>query len=242
MRGDDTGPRDRAARVLVVEDDPNILELLTASLDLSGYDVRGAADADAALGALTGFAPDIAVVDVLLPGRSGLDLVGDLRGVLADLPVLMLTARGTVADRLAGLRAGADDYVTKPFSLEEVLLRLEAILRRTGAQPADADDPPLRYADLELVEEAHEARRGGTPIPLSRTELALLRYLLLNAGRIVSKAQILDRVWGGDTGDTRVVETYVSYLRRKIDSGRVPLIHTVWGVGYTLRLSPERRR
>ncbi|MBB4931279.1 two-component system OmpR family response regulator [Lipingzhangella halophila] len=227
--------------VLVVEDDPNIRELLTASLELAGYGVCGSRDADAALGALARFTPDIAVVDIMLPGRSGLDLVADLRGVLPGLAVLLLTARGSAEDRVAGLRAGADDYVTKPFSLDEVLLRLQAILRRTGHQ-AQAEEAHLRYADLELCEDAHEARRGGTPIPLSRTELALLRYLLTNAGRIVSKPQILDRVWGGGADDTRVVETYVSYLRRKIDTGRIPLIHTVWGVGYTLRISAQERR
>ncbi|MFE3456796.1 response regulator transcription factor [Nocardiopsis aegyptia] len=243
MRDDHQGrrPADAAPHVLLVEDDPNILELLTASLDLSGYTTRGASEAEAALAALAAFTPDIAVVDVMLPGRSGLDLVADLRGVVPDLPVLMLTARGAVEDRVAGLRAGADDYVTKPFSLEEVLLRLEAVLRRTGAR-APEDEPRLRYADLELSEDAHEAARGGVAIRLSRTELALLRYLMLNAGRVVSKAQILDEVWGGDSADTRVVETYVSYLRRKIDSGRAPLIHTVWGVGYTLRLSAGEGR
>lgn len=232
----DGGLPDAAAHVLLVEDDPNILELLTASLELSGYATRGATEAEAALAALSAFTPDIAVVDIMLPGRSGLDLISDLRGVLPDLPVLLLTARGSADDRVAGLRAGADDYVTKPFSLDEVLLRLKAILRRVGAQP-ESEESRLRYADLELSEEAHEAWRGGTPIQLSRTELALLRYLMLNEGRILSKAQILDRVWGGDSSDTRVVETYISYLRRKIDSGRTPLIHTVWGVGYTLRLN-----
>ncbi|MDT0303051.1 response regulator transcription factor [Streptomonospora wellingtoniae] len=228
-------------QVLLVEDDPNIRELLTASLELSGYTARGAADADTAVAGLAAFTPDIAVVDIMLPGRSGLDLVADLRGVLPGLPVLLLTARGSVGDRVAGLRAGADDYVTKPFSLDEVLLRLQAILRRTGVQPPD-EEVQLRYADLELCEDAHEARRGGTPVPLSRTELALLRYLMVNAGRIVSKPQILDRVWGGEAGDTRVVETYISYLRRKIDTGRIPLIHTVWGVGYTLRIGAQDRR
>ncbi|GAA4917131.1 response regulator transcription factor [Streptomonospora salina] len=231
---------DPATRVLLVEDDPNIRELLTSSLELGGDTPRGVADADAAVAALGAFTPDIAVVDVMLPGRSGLDLVTDLRGVLPDLPVLLLTARGAVEDRVAGFRAGADDYVTKPFSLDEVLLRMKAILRRTGGR-SESEASPLRYADLELCEEVHEARRGGTPIPLSRTELALLRYLMVNAGHVVGKPQILDRVWGGGADDTRVVETYISYLRRKLDSGRVPLIHTVWGVGYTLRLSAQER-
>lgn len=225
-----------AARALIVEDEPNILELLTASLELSGFATRGAPDAVAALAALDGFTPDIAVLDVTLPGRGGLDLAGDLRGVVPGLPVLFLTARDTVQDRVAGLRAGADDYVTKPFSLEEVVLRLNAILRRSGRRDSGAAEP-LRYADLELDEEGHEVRRAGAPVRLSPTEFSLLRYLMLNAGKVVSKAQILDRVWGGESDDIRVVETYVSYLRRKVDAGRPALIHTVRGVGYSLRLA-----
>ncbi|MFC7330160.1 response regulator transcription factor [Marinactinospora rubrisoli] len=236
------GNTSTAARILLVEDDPNILELLTASLELSGHTVRGAADADAALAAAAASpGPDIALVDVMLPGRSGLDLIAELRTLHPGLPVLLLTARGSVEDRVRGLRAGADDYVTKPFSLEEVLLRLQAVLRRTGTSGRAQEETSLRYADLELSEDAHEARRGGVPIRLSRTELALLRYLMINAGRIVSKTQILDRVWGGESGDTRVVETYISYLRRKIDTRYPPLIHTVWGVGYTLRLNAADR-
>ncbi|RMI41531.1 response regulator transcription factor [Streptomyces triticirhizae] len=234
------------ARVLIVEDEPNILELLTASLELSGFATRGAPEARAALLAADAFTPDIAVVDVTLPGRSGLELVGDLRGVVPELPVLFLTARDTVQDRLAGFRAGADDYVTKPFSLEEVVFRLRAILRRSGragqAGEGTARSEPLRYADLELDEDAHQVRRAGRPVRLSPTEFALLRYLLLNAGRVVSKSQILDRVWSGQADDTRIVETYVSYLRRKVDAAGPPLIQTVRGVGYSLRLAEEERR
>ncbi|WP_223830367.1 response regulator transcription factor [Nocardiopsis quinghaiensis] len=158
------------ARALIVEDEPNLLELLTASLELSGFTTRGAPEAGAALAALDGFTPDIAVLDVTLPGRSGLDLAGDLRGVVPGLPVLFLTARDTVQDRVAGFRAGADDYVTEPFSLEEVVLRLNAILRRSGAlEPGGAE--PLRYADLELDEEGHEVRRSGVPVGLSPTDV-----------------------------------------------------------------------
>ncbi|MDE3723261.1 response regulator transcription factor [Nocardiopsis sp. N85] len=219
-------------RVLIVEDEPNILELLTASLELSGFTTRGAANAEGAVAAVTGFAPDIALLDVTLPGRSGLELVDDLRARAPALPVLFLTARDTVADRIAGLRAGADDYVTKPFSLEEVVLRLRAVLRRSGTE---SPGEPLRFGDLELDEDAHEVRRGGVPVDLSPTEFALLRYLLANAGRVLTKTQILDRVWGGESDDVRVVETYISYLRRKIDRGRAPLIRTVRGVGYGLR-------
>ncbi|WP_062214522.1 response regulator transcription factor [Streptomyces sp. NBRC 109706] len=228
------------ARILIVEDDPNILELLTASLELNGFTTCGAADAHAALRAADAHAPDIAMVDVTLPDRSGLALVGDLRGLLPDLPVLFLTARDTVEDRLAGFRAGADDYVTKPFSLEEVVFRLRAILRRTGRAEERAE--PLRYADLELDEDAHEARRAGRPVALSPTEFALLRYLLVNSGRTVTKSQILEQVWHGGTEDTRVVETYISYLRRKVDSLGRPLIQTVRSVGYSLRLTREDRR
>ncbi|UED87476.1 response regulator transcription factor [Streptomyces profundus] len=228
------------ARILIVEDDPNILELLTASLELNGFTAHGAADARAAVRTAGTHAPDIAMVDVTLPDRSGLKLVGDLRGLVPDLPVLFLTARDTVEDRLAGFRAGADDYVTKPFSLEEVAFRLRAILRRTGRAEDRAE--PLRYADLELDEDAHEARRDGHPVRLSPTEFALLRYLLLNSGRTVTKSQILEQVWGGQTEDTRVVETYISYLRRKVDSLGRPLIQTVRGIGYSLRLTREDRR
>ncbi|SOD66723.1 two-component system, OmpR family, response regulator [Streptomyces zhaozhouensis] len=236
------------ARVLIVEDEPNILELLTASLELSGFATRGAPDARGAVGAVGTFVPDIAVVDVTLPDRSGLELVADLRGVRPGLPVLFLTARDTVDDRLAGFRAGADDYVTKPFSLEEVVFRLRAILRRAGGpgEPGEGDGAgePLRYADLELDEDAHAVRRGGRPVRLSPTEFSLLRYLLLNSGRVVSKSQILERVWGGGTCDTRVVETYVSYLRRKVHAASPgpALIQTVRGVGYSLRLAEEERR
>ncbi|MFD7367367.1 response regulator transcription factor [Nocardiopsis alba] len=228
----------RPSRVLLVEDEPNILELLTSSLELSGFTTLGAPDAETALLELDAFAPDIAVVDVSLPGRSGLDLVTDLRVHHPGLPVLFLTARDTVEDRLAGLRAGADDYVTKPFSLEEVVLRLRAILRRSGMAE---ETEVLGYADLELDEEAHEVRRAGVPVPLSPTEYALLRYLMLNAGRVVSKPQILDQVWGGQSEDTRVVELYVSYLRRKLDNGPRRLIHTVRGIGYSLRALPLGR-
>ncbi|WP_028648289.1 response regulator transcription factor [Nocardiopsis sp. CNT312] len=228
-------------RVLLVEDEPNILELLTSSLELSGFATRGAPDAETALARVEGFGPDIAVVDVSLPGRSGLDLVRDLRGTAPGLPVLFLTARDTVEDRLAGLRAGADDYVTKPFSLEEVVLRLQAILRRSGA-PAERDADVMRYADLELDERAHEVRCAGTVVPLSPTEFSLLRYLMANSGGVVSKPQILDHVWEGQTEDTRLVELYVSYLRRKLGTRGPRLIHTVRGVGYSLRLPPGERR
>lgn len=227
-----------AASVLVVDDEPNILELLSAALRLSGFEVRAADCGAAALTAVRERRPDIAVLDVMLPDVDGFELARLLRGVHAHLPVLFLTARDAVEDRIAGLTAGGDDYVTKPFSLEEVVLRLRAILRRTrGGEPDRSAAAVLRYADLVLDEDAHEVHRDGQPIPLSPTEFNLLRYLLVNAEKVVSKPQILDRVWHYDFGgDGRIVESYISYLRRKIDGTGPPLIHTIRGVGYSLRL------
>ncbi|WP_436775257.1 response regulator transcription factor, partial [Yinghuangia sp. YIM S09857] len=185
-------------------------------------------------------APDVVVLDVALgvPGApDGLAVAERLRADGRDVPVLFLTARDSIEDRIAGLTAGGDDYVTKPFSLEEVVLRIRAILRRTRAREAEHTRTVLGYADLELDADAHEVRRAGRLVDLSPTEFRLLRYLLENAGRVVNKAQILDRVWQYDfDGDGRIVESYVHYLRRKIDSLGTPLIHTVRGVGYTLRL------
>jgi two-component system, OmpR family, response regulator len=231
-------PPARAARVLVVDDEPNISALLSATLRLVEFDVRVADSGHRALVAIEEFEPDLIVLDVMLPDVDGFDIARRLRATGHRTPVLFLTARDAVEDRICGLSAGADDYVTKPFSLEEVVLRIRAILRRT--QPdldGPADSGVLRYADLELHEDAHEVRRAGRLIDLSPTEFNLLRYLMINAGRVVSKAQILDRVWKYDFGgDGRIVESYVYYLRRKIDKTDPPLIHTVRGVGYALRL------
>jgi two-component system, OmpR family, response regulator len=229
----------RATKVLVVDDEPNICALLSATLRLIDFEVRVAAGGHEALRAATEFEPDLVVLDVMLPDLDGFQVAQRLRtGNGRSVPVLFLTARDTVEDRISGLTVGADDYVTKPFSLEEVVLRIRAILRRSRAEPLDeADNGVLRYADLELNEDAHEVRRGGRLVDLSPTEFNLLRYLLVNAGRVVSKAQILDRVWSYDFGgDGRIVESYVYYLRRKIDKWEPPLIHTVRGVGYALRL------
>jgi two-component system OmpR family response regulator len=177
------------------------------------------------------------VLDVMLPDLDGFEVARRLRDANRAVPVLFLTARDAVQDRISGLTVGGDDYVTKPFSLEEVVLRIRAILRRCRVEPATAESTVLRYADLELDEEAHEVRRSGRRIELSPTEFKLLRYLLANAGRVVSKAQILDRVWSYDFGgEGRIVESYVYYLRRKIDNLGPPLIHTIRGVGYVLRL------
>ncbi|MGP4017911.1 response regulator transcription factor [Saccharopolyspora sp. 5N708] len=228
------------ARVLVVDDEPNILELLTAALRLSGFEVHGAGTGAEALRAAEEFRPDIVVLDVMLPDEDGFSVATKLRAGGNLVPVLFLTARDAVEDRIAGLTAGGDDYVTKPFSLDEVVLRLRAILRRV--RPAQTGDPRLRYHDLELDEETYEVRRSGRLVNLSPTEFKLLRYLLINAEKVVSKVQILDRVWNYEFGgDSRIVESYISYLRRKIDSVSPPLIHTIRGVGYVLRLPPEQR-
>jgi two-component system OmpR family response regulator len=226
-----------AGRLLVVDDEANICALLSVTLRLTGFDVRVAACGHEALVAAAEFEPDLVVLDVMLPDLDGFEVARRLRASdRPPVPVLFLTARDAVEDRISGLAIGADDYVTKPFSLEEVVLRVRAILRRSRAVQ-EPETAVLRYADLELDEEAHEVRRAGKLVDLSPTEFNLLRYLLTNAGRVVSKAQILDRVWNYDFGgDGRIVESYVYYLRRKIDKSGPPLIHTVRGVGYALRL------
>jgi two-component system OmpR family response regulator len=227
----------RLAKILVVDDEPNIRALLAATLRLIDFEVRVAGGGREALIAAEEYEPDLVVLDVMLPDLDGFQVAQRLRTSGQPVPVLFLTARDAVEDRISGLTAGADDYVTKPFSLEEVVLRIRAILRRSRGETALVDAGVLRYADLELDEDAHEVRRGGAVVDLSPTEFNLLRYLLTNAGRVVSKAQILDRVWSYDFGgDGRIVESYVYYLRRKIDKWDPPLIHTVRGVGYALRL------
>lgn len=228
------------ARVLVVDDEPNIRELLSAALRLSGFEVEVAADGAGAVRSANEFRPDILVLDVMLPDEDGFSVARRLRTAGNRVPVLFLTARDAVADRIEGLTVGGDDYVSKPFSLDEVVLRLRAILRRVQPERQQPDSR-LRYHDLELDEDAYEVRRGGQLVYLSPTEFKLLRYLIVNAERVVSKAQIVDRVWNDDFGgDSRIVESYISYLRRKIDSATGPaLIHTIRGVGYVLRLRPE---
>jgi two-component system OmpR family response regulator len=221
-------------RVLVVDDEENIRALMSATLRLTGFEVEVARDAASALRAAAVFAPDLVILDVMLPDLDGFEVAKRLRAE-RDLPVLFLTARDAVRDRVTGLTLGGDDYVTKPFDLEEVVLRVQAVLRRAKT-PAPPEEHVLRYADLELDETVHEVRRGGEPIELSPTEFKLLRYLMLNAGKVVSKSQILDRVWNYDFGGNgRIVESYVYYLRRKIDVVDPPLIQTVRGFGYALR-------
>jgi len=222
-------------RVLVVDDEPSLAELLASVLRYEGWDIRTAADGSSAVRIAREFQPDAVVLDVMLPDVSGLEVLRRLRAELPQVCVLFLTARDAVEDRVAGITAGGDDYVTKPFSLEEVLARLRGLLRRAGVARARAGIE-LAVADLIMDEDAREVRRGGDLVELTATEFELLRFLMRNPRRVLSKAQILDRVWNYDFGGrAHVVELYISYLRKKIDAGREPLIHTVRGVGYVLK-------
>jgi two-component system OmpR family response regulator len=222
------------ARLLVVEDDPNILELLSASLRFAGFEVATATSGSAAVNAAKDRRPDLVVLDVMLPDLDGFEVIRLMREEGTRTPVVFLTARDATDDKIRGLTLGGDDYVTKPFSLEELTARIRAVLRRTtsgGKAPAR-----LAFADLELDEETHEVYRAGQRVQLSPTEFKLLRYLMLNPNRVLSKAQILDHVWNYDfRGDDNIVESYISYLRRKIDHTQPRLIHTLRGVGYVLR-------
>ncbi|MBE1875209.1 response regulator transcription factor [Myceligenerans pegani] len=233
------------ARLVVVDDEPNIRELLATSLRFAGFEVHAAADGNGALQLVRDLDPDLVVLDVMLPDMDGFTVTRRMRATGKHAPVLFLTARDDTQDKIQGLTVGGDDYVTKPFSLEEVVARIRAVLRRTGT-PLPEDEAVLKVGDLEMDEDSHEVRRAGIEIDLSPTEFKLLRYLMLNAGRVLSKAQILDHVWQYDWGgDANIVESYISYLRRKIDhltvdgpSGPVELpalIHTKRGVGYLLR-------
>ncbi len=231
---------DSSARVLVVDDEPYIVEMLSMSLRYAGYRVSTAHSGAQAQREAVVNPPDLVILDVMLPDTSGFDLLHRLR-TNHQPPVLFLTARDSVEDRVHGLTLGADDYVTKPFSLEEVVARVGAILRRAGAG-ATAEVALLGYADLTMDEDGHEVWRQGEPISLSPTEFALLRFLLRNSGRVMSRAQILEHVWHYDfNGDSSVVDSYIRYLRRKVDAFDPPLIETVRGVGYTLRLPRQLR-
>jgi two-component system OmpR family response regulator len=227
------------ARLLVVEDEPNIRELLSTSLRFAGFEVHTAGDGQTALKLAESTRPDLLVLDVMLPDMDGFSVTRRLRDQGRQVPVVFLTARDDTQDKVTGLTVGGDDYVTKPFSLEEVVARIRAVLRRTGG-PGGDDGARLVFADLEMDEDSHEVHRGGRPIDLSPTEFKLLRYLMLNPNRVLSKAQILDHVWDYDfRGESGIVESYISYLRRKIDAdSETPLIHTKRGVGYVLRLPP----
>ncbi len=227
---------DDALRILAVDDEESITDLLGMALRYEGFDVQVAHTGRQALRATTDRRPHLLILDVMLPDLDGFEIAKRLASRGDKVPILFLTARDTTEDKVRGLTLGGDDYLTKPFSLEELVARVRAILRRAG----DLEETThLSFEDLEMNDEAHEVRRHGTRVELTATEYKLLRYLLMNAGRVVSKAQILDHVWNYDFGgDGNVVETYISYLRRKLDGLGPPLIHTVRGVGYSLR-APE---
>jgi len=227
------------ARLLVVDDEPSIRELLSASLKFAGFEVYTAEDGAEALRLAEQHKPDLVVLDVMLPDMDGFSVTRRLRERGREMPVVFLTARDETSDKVQGLTVGGDDYVTKPFSLEEIVARIRAVLRRTGVT-GGPDSGMLVFHDLELDEDGHEVRRAGKLVELSPTEFKLLRYLMLNPNRVLSKAQILDHVWAYDfNGEAGIVESYISYLRRKVDIVDPPLIHTKRGVGYVLRLPPE---
>ncbi|MFG3614491.1 response regulator transcription factor [Nocardia sp. NPDC047654] len=231
------------ARVLIVDDEPMIIELLAVSLRFQGFEVAAALSGTEALDRVRGFRPDALIVDVMMPGMDGFGMLRRLRADGVTAPVLFLTARDDVDDKLTGLTLGADDYVTKPFSLEEVIARLRVILRRSGIQSADAGVNRMTVGDLVLDDDSHEVWKAGAPVSLSPTEFTLLRYFMVNAGKVLSKPKILDHVWRYDFGgDAGVVESYVSYLRRKVDTTEPKLLHTLRGVGYVLREPQVSRR
>jgi len=226
---------DSDARVLVVDDEPNITDLVALALRYEGFSVEKAGSGRAALSAVQKFKPDLVILDVMLPDLSGLDVMKRLTSEGRKVPVIFLTARDSTEDKVHGLTIGGDDYVTKPFSLAEIVARTHAILRRTHGEKNG--DGQLKFADVTLDQDTHEVWRGGHPVRLTATEFNLLRFFLLNPRRVLSKSQILDHVWHYDFGgESNVVETYVSYLRKKIDDVEPHLIHTGRGVGYVLRL------
>ena len=223
-------------RAVVVDDEDSLTDLLSMALRYEGWDVRIAADGQKALAIVREFRPDVIVLDIMLPDIDGLQVLSRLRADNNQTPILFLTAKDSLDDRVAGLTVGGDDYVTKPFSLEELVARLRGLIRRSGLTTDDSNQSHLMVGDLELDEDSYEVRRGGELIELTATEFELLRYLMRNPRRVLSKMQILDRVWSYDFGGkSSVVEIYISYLRKKVDSGREPMIHTVRGVGYVLK-------
>ena len=235
-----TATAENAQRILVVDDESSISDLISTSLRFVGFDVRTAANGAQALQIAEEFKPHAMVLDVMLPDLDGFEVCKQIRNEGVETGVLFLTAKDGMDDKVKGLTLGGDDYMTKPFSLEELVARLRALLRRTGVTQIDQDEEKIRFADLELDEATHEVRRGGQLLDLSPTEFLLIRYLLINADRVVSKSQILDHVWQYDfRGDAGIVETYISYLLKKIDIFEPPLIHTIRGVGYRLRMPPK---
>ncbi len=232
-----SAPAQRGARLLVVDDEPVILELLAGALRFAGFDVLTAATGAEALRAAAAGQPDLILLDVMMPGCDGFEVIRRIHDSGPRIPVIFLTARDTPRDRVAGLSLGGDDYITKPFSLDEVLARISAVLRRsTGeAEPASR----LAIADLELDQDSHQVRRAGTEVTLAPREFKLLRYLMTNAGRVLSREQILDHVWDYNfTGDSNIIESYISTLRRKVDTAEPHLIHTIRSIGYVLRIPP----
>lgn len=228
-------PDGTPVRVLVVDDESNLTELLSMALRYEGWEIKSAATGTSAVKTSKEFKPDAVVLDMMLPDFDGMEVLRRLRDDDPTLPVLFLTARDSVEDRVAGLTAGGDDYVTKPFSLEEVVARVRALLRRS-VQLTEDSSSVLVVGDLKLDEDSHEVTRDGEEISLTATEFELLRYMMRNPKRVLSKAQILDRVWHYDFGgQANVVELYISYLRKKIDAGRTPMIHTMRGAGYVLK-------
>lgn len=222
-------------KVLVVDDEPVLAEMVSMALRYEGWDTTTAGDGATAIARARESRPDVVVLDVMLPDMTGLDVLRKLREQIPHLPVLLLTAKDSVEDRITGLTAGGDDYVTKPFSLEEVVLRLRSLLRRTGIS-TETNAAQIVVGDLVLDEDSHEVARDGELITLTSTEFELLRFMMTNPKRVLSKAQILDRVWSYDFGGrSNIVELYISYLRKKIDSGREPMIHTMRGAGYVLK-------
>jgi two-component system OmpR family response regulator len=223
-------------RVLVVDDETTLTDLLSMALHYEDWEVRTAGTGQQALSIAREFRPDVIVLDIMLPDIDGMQVLSRIRADGYEAPVLFLTAKDSLDDRIAGLTAGGDDYVTKPFSLEELVARLRGLLRRSRSAVPDSSDPILTVGDLVLDEDSYEVHRAGEPVALTATEFELLRFLMRNPRRVLSKAQILDRVWSYDFGgSSSVVELYISYLRKKIDAGRPPMIHTVRGAGYMVK-------
>lgn len=226
-------------RALVVDDEPALADLLAMALRYDGWEVRVAGTGTGAMREMRRFSPDVVVLDIMLPDLDGIEILRRVHGMNPGVPVLFLTAKDAVEDRINGITAGGDDYVTKPFSVEEVVARLRGLVRRRSHPTGQCGASVLAVGDLILDEDRHEVHRGGEPISLTATEFELLRYLMRNSRRVLSKQQILDRVWQYDFGgQANVVELYISYLRKKIDAGRKPLIHTRRGIGYVIHDGP----
>ena len=229
-----SAPAEEKHRILVVDDEPNIVDVISMALRYQGFEVESAATGRDALAAVTAFKPQLVLLDVMLPDMEGFEVAERLGATRSNVPIIFLTARDTTQDKVRGLTIGGDDYVTKPFSLEELVARIRNLLRRTGQ--AEADSSRLTFEDIELDEDAHEVTRAGRLVQLTATEYRLLRYMLLNPRRVLTRDQLLNHVWEYDFGgNARVLETYVSYLRKKLDAHGPPLIQTVRGIGYALR-------